>query len=205
MADVVITYETLYEILRREKFREELQKLNETFFQDIVNYLKDKKSILESQQNKVSIFTSVETSKTKRQIENTVKILNELYERRESKIVRMAMFSSRSEDNVEVSALLPEEKELYEQLKTTLDGFRKGILFNLLSEKMPEILKNNHAKDLKTPEEAKDNILIKFKEAVPKFIGDDTNIYGPFEPEDLANLPKKTAALLIEKNRAERI
>ena len=117
MADVVITYETLYEILRREKFREELQKLNETFFQDIVNYIKDKKSILESQQNKVSIFTSVETSKTKRQIENTVKILNELYERRESKIVRMAMFSSRSEDNVEIGALLPEEKELYDKLK----------------------------------------------------------------------------------------
>ncbi|MDD5331342.1 MAG: hypothetical protein PHE43_00785 [Candidatus Nanoarchaeia archaeon] len=205
MAEVIITYETLYEILRREKFREELQKLNETFFQDIINYLKDKKTILESQQTKVSIFTSVESSKTKKQIENTLKILKELYERREAKIIRMATFSSRSEENSEVDSLLPEEKQLYLELKTTLDSYRQGILFNLLSEKMPEISKREVSKDLKTPENPKDTILIKFIQAVPKFLGEDLNVYGPFEPEDIANLPAKTANLLIQKSRAESI
>ncbi|MDD5253817.1 MAG: hypothetical protein PHG05_01790 [Candidatus Nanoarchaeia archaeon] len=205
MAEVVITYETLYELLRREKFREELQKLDENFFKDVVNYLKDKTLILNSQSQKESIFTSVETSKTKRQIENTSKILKELYERREAKIVRMAMFSSRAEDPIQIESLLPEEKKMYESLKETLDSFRQGILYNLLAEKMPEMVKNEISKDLKTPEIPRSNKLIKFKEAVPKFIGEDTYIYGPFEPEDIANLPIKTADLLIQKNRAEPI
>jgi DNA replication initiation complex subunit (GINS family) len=42
MADVKITYETLFDLLRREKNRNELQQLDPSFYLDVVSYLKEK-------------------------------------------------------------------------------------------------------------------------------------------------------------------
>ena len=64
MSEITITYETLYELLRREKFRQELQQLTPTFYQDTVNYIKEKQVILDSQKNKDSIFAT-ESEKTR--------------------------------------------------------------------------------------------------------------------------------------------
>ena len=43
--DAIITYETLYEIVRLEKQRKELQKLDDTFFLNVVKYLEEKKAM----------------------------------------------------------------------------------------------------------------------------------------------------------------
>ena len=59
--EVIITYDTLYEILRREKYRPELQSLEPTFFKDVTKYIEEKKSILDSQQKKDSIFAKLES------------------------------------------------------------------------------------------------------------------------------------------------
>ena len=61
--NTIITYETLYEILRREKSRPELQELDDSFYRNLVKYIEEKKAILESQRKKESIFTSVEIQK----------------------------------------------------------------------------------------------------------------------------------------------
>ena len=76
MAKVIITYDTLYEILRREKFRNELQLLDGDFFDNVVSYLNQKSAILDSQKNRDSIFSS-EYKKTERTIQNTKKLLKE--------------------------------------------------------------------------------------------------------------------------------
>ena len=39
--------------------------------------------------------------------------------------------------------------------------------------------------------------------AIPQFIGDDLNTYGPFEEEYIASLPEKVADILIIKNKAK--
>ena len=36
-------------------------------------------------------------------------------------------------------------------------------------------------------------------------MGEDLKIYGPFEKEDVSNIPRKVAEVLIKKNRAEEI
>ena len=200
MSKVVITYDTLYEILRREKFRKELQKLDDNFFDNTLNYLNDKSKIYESQKEKDSIFSS-EFKKTEKTLENTKKILKELYEKRESKIIMLALFSSRTaptEDDI--IAMLPEEKRLYSTLLDDLTKFRKDILQNLLENKQPKV----EGKSIKS-ENQDSKSLIRFLHAVPKFVGEDLTIYGPFDAHDVANLPKGIANVLITKERAEKI
>ena len=64
MAEEIITYEILYDILRRERSRQELQKLDINFFNDINKYIKEKKAILEDIKSKSSIFYKKEIEKT---------------------------------------------------------------------------------------------------------------------------------------------
>ena len=59
----IITYETLFEILQKEKLRMELQKLNSNFHENFTKYLEEKTSILNSQRSKDTIF-SLEIQKT---------------------------------------------------------------------------------------------------------------------------------------------
>jgi len=198
--EIIITYETLYEIMRREKFRPELQKLNKEFFDDFIKYLEEKKVILESQQKKKSIFTSSETEKTKRQIENTKKIIRELYEKRESKILQLAIFASRNHDNPVFNEMLDEEKKFFKELLETINNYRNNILHNLIKGKNPEI--KEKPKELKI--EKKDLIkMVRFLQPIPKFVGTDLNIYGPFEEEEIAAIPSEIADLLTKKKKTE--
>ncbi|MBL7100403.1 MAG: DNA replication complex GINS family protein [Nanoarchaeota archaeon] len=200
--DVVITYETLYEILRREKLRAELQPLDKNFFKDVVKYLSEKQSILDSQMKKVSIFSSSETQKIQKQIENIKRMIQELYERRENKIFQLAVFSSRVNDKANSKGMLDEERDLYDHLVSILNSFRKCVLFNVLSLKNPQVKLESEPKELKT-EIKPSNGLVRFLHATPKFIGDDLKVYGPFEAEDVASLPLKVTNILIKNERVE--
>ena len=199
MAELTITYESLYDVLRKEKTRAELQKLDSNFFKKVSVYIKEKNSILESHQKKSSIFAEKEIENTKKQIENTKKMLKELYNKRELKVLKLALSSSRINSKQDISSMLPEEKQLYDNIIKCLNESREDILNNLLNKNDSEL----EPKTIKTGE--KDLKLVRFLNAVPKFVGNDLKVYGPFEQEDVANLPSKIAKLLIEKNKAEEI
>lgn len=223
--DVNVTYDTLFDILRREKSREDLQELQESFFVDVVDYLKDKTRIMETSQGK--LFSEEEMDKTRLQIMNIRKILRELYERREKKIISMALNKSRTKSSlINTSVLLKEEREFYAEINTVLDRFRQGILENVLEKKHPKVNKietreirqqdspaidgqpvssvsgETSPKELKKDPDKKTKT-VRFLNPMPKFIGPDMVIYGPFDEEDIANLPEGAADVLIEKGRAE--
>jgi len=185
-----ISYETLYETLRREKARQELQKLEKTFYKDVSSYIKDKLAVLESQKQKSSIFAQKEIEKTERQLENIKKIIKELYERRELKITQLALSFAKTKNIDEIPELLPEERVMFENLVSLLKNTRIHIVEGLF-ERKPKEIKSEETK------------LVRFIEAVPRFIGEDNNEYGPFEEEYVALLPNKVAELLIKSNRAE--
>ncbi|MCD4759944.1 hypothetical protein K8R33_03580 [archaeon] len=201
--DIIITYETLYDILRREKDRVELQTLPETFLQDLINYLKKKKEILQSQEKKKSIFTSIEVQKTRKQIESIQKIIKELYERRESKIIQLAIISSRTNiETEEKTVMLLEEHELYDSIIKKLDYYRENVLYQLSNGDAPKV----KTKALKKPEKPnKTAKKLKFLVDIPKFIGTDLETYGPFNNEEKTNIPNEIADLLIKQQKAEEI
>jgi DNA replication initiation complex subunit (GINS family) len=215
--EINITYETLFELLRREKTREELQKLDNTFFEDVVNYLKDKKAALDKPKD--DLFAAEERRKAEIQFENIKKILKEFYERREKKIINMAMDMSRismgalNSEIVDTSAMLKEEKELFDCVVEILNNNRKGILYNVLEAMIPNVEKKEiketkeETKEVETGSEVSkeepNQKMVRFLHAVPKFVGKDLEEYGPFEQEDIANLPDEIADVLIAKQRTE--
>jgi DNA replication initiation complex subunit (GINS family) len=209
--EINITYETLFELFRREKTREELQKLDKNFFEDVVNYLKEKQAALNLPKN--DIFAAEERRKAEMQLENIKNILKEFYEKREKKIINMALDMSRTgmgalnSEIVDTSAMLKEEKGLFDLLVKSLNNSRKGVLYNILEAKVPDI--KEEEKEAKEEAEQKEEVKadpkkkIRFLQAVPKFIGTDLQEYGPFEKEDSAGLPAEIADILINKGRAE--
>ena len=207
--EVVITYETLYELLKRERERTDLQKLEPSFFSDTINYIKDKKKILEAK-TEDSVFAPEERKKTERQLENIYKIVKELYERREKKIISLATDKSRTRSNlIDASGLLKEEKVFFDALTNMLDNYREAILFAVLNEKMPFMQSLDEKKPVEMFRSAielkKPTRLVRFTSHVPKFVGPELEEYGPFEEEDIANLPAEIADVLINKAKAEEI
>lgn len=137
--EVRITYETLYEILRREKSTDELQKLDHTFCTDVLSYLRDKTKILADAAGKFDVFSVNERDSTQVQLNNIKRILKELYEKRERKIIDMALNKSRTNSNIiDTANLLDIERPIYNELIKTLDSFRKDILLAMLELRMQE-------------------------------------------------------------------
>ncbi len=208
MQEVVITYETLFELLKRERERSDLQKLDPAFFNDVISYIKDKKKIIEAKSD--SVFAPEEKKKTERQLENIYKILKELYEKREKKIIQLALDKSRTRSNlIDASALLREEKVFFDAVTDILDSYREAILYTVMNEKLPFMKPLEEKKPLaefKSALEVKKNTkLVRFMYHVPKFVGPELEEYGPFEEEDIANLPIEIADVLVNKGKTEEI
>ena len=203
----IITYERLYELLRKEKYSQELQKIDEGFFQSVVKYLEEKTAIIQAQKSKESIFSS-EIEKTEKQLVNVKKIVKELYEKRENKIMQLALFSSRIKERDVASSLLPEERKLFLEVVDTLSHFRESVLERVVERKAPST-EGRKPKELKREEESSETIqnmkVVRMVHPVPQFVADDMKVYGPFEEEDTSIMPKKAANILIDKKRAEEI
>lgn len=207
--EVVITYETLFELLKREKERPDLQKLEPAFFSDTISYIKDKKKIIDAKSD--SVFAQEERKKTERQLENIYKIIKDLYERREKKIISLAIDKSRTKSNlIDTTALLKEEKVVFDALTNLLDAYRDAILYSVLNGKMPFMDRlepiPKEKEDFKSALELKKPTkLVRFTGHVPKFVGPELEEYGPFEEEDIASLPAEIADVLMGKAKAEEI
>lgn len=213
--EVVITHETLFEILKIEKDRSELQKLDDNFFSEVVKYIKDKSKITRAND---SLFSYEDKKKTEKQLENIRRILKNLYDKREKKIINLALDKSRTKsDVIDTSALLKEEKKFFDSLVDYFNIYREGILYNLLNENVPiieekkeEASKGGFNPEIKKPIEEKNETknstkLVRFIHPVPKFVGKDLEEYGPFEEDDMANLPNEIVDVLLLKSRVEEI
>ena len=210
--EITITYETLFEILVREKGREELQKLEVNFFDDLVKYIEEKKAILEKNRHK-SIFAEDESVAVITQLENIKSIINELYDRRERKVLNMAINKARTKSGlINISALLVEEKQLFEELTNTLSKYRYDYIDKMLNSKGHQSTKKPVKTLLEEPkkeveeqpvEELKAEIMrVKFVAEVSKFAGTNLEEYGPFKPEDVAEVPEQIANILINSQKA---
>lgn len=228
MDNIKITLETLYDMLRNEKKKEDLQKLDQAFFFDVVSYLRGKQALLEMKKEGENIFAAGEKEKLEYELRSIRRILKELYEKREKKIIDIAMNKSRTgSDIIDTSAMLREEKDFYAQILQSLDHFRRGVLLNLFRAELPSVYGAVQRVDLsleQRKEQIKAELLqqseqeesepqkpviiktkIRFTHPTPSFVWKDMKVYGPFDVGEETEIFPEVAELLVRKGRAEKL
>ena len=223
MGDSTITFESLYNLVRKEKTSEEIQELSPEIYEQIITYLKTKIQIYKD--SKKRQINPKEIEKIKTQIVSARKLIKELYERRERKISDLAINKSRiKSEKVDDSNILEEEKQIVYELTEIHKKYRDGILLNLVNAKMPfsEKIKEpvkeekpvtENSQETKnelpsTDEPKEEKIILKsicFTKPVPKFLGKNMEIYGPFKPGDIIKIDEDIAKILIDKEHAHEL
>ena len=211
MSDINITYDLLFDILRIEKSREDLQKLDTQFYLNVVDYLNTKEVIITNPTTPIG-----ERELTRIQLANVKRILVELYDRREKKIINLAIYKMKTGSGLlNTESLLSQEKQLFDNVYAVLSKSRNSILTNVLEGKIPQdsimttsqplVVTSSKNSDLAIETMVDDGMIrsVRFIRPVPKFMGPELETYGPFEENDIASLPSKIAILLIKKSRAE--
>ncbi len=179
-----IDYDELRRIYRLEKNTSRLVDVEEDFFVSLNSFMKtEKEAYLKS-------LTDPSSSKAT-SFSNLQKLLVELFELREKKLLNKALVSSRTGDDT-VFKSSKEEQKTFKKMLTVLKEHRfylDSIFGN--SEK-----ETQEKKDL-------NNSRIRILKEVPSFVGSDMKEYGPFKEKEEVELPQKTASLLIKRELAE--
>lgn len=180
----MITYNDIYEITRKERYSEQLQKLSKNFIADVANYLKEKKEIASKEDDD---FSDV-IIKTKKQLENAITLFKELMLRRRRKILDLVLIAA------ETGISKQDFDNMLEFEKTLFEDFMKCI--DVSDKKFKEALNGKK-------EEMQKNELVVFKEDVEEFVDLDGKKMGSFEKGQIANIPKEIAKILIEDGKVE--
>lgn len=169
-----ITFELIRRIQREEQRVPRLTKLPAQFYTNVRTYLKRKQTL----DNRKSAIEG----------KNAERLVEDIFSRRERKIVNAALVAART--GIPPENLTDEEREYFNSILSITKARREGFLDKVVEK----------------PAEQKETAkLIVFKEEVPAFIGVDEKNYGPFKKGDVANLPDQNMQVLIERGVAEEL
>ena len=252
--DVHITYETLFDLLRKERSLDELQHLDVDFWSHVVSYLRERDSFMKK-------TSMAEQEKTRIQLQNIKRIIKEIYEHRQRKLVNLAINVVRTESAayLDRGSMLEEEKLLFENLLKLLTTHKQELLLQVLNNDFsllsPEVSSedssksssedsfnsssddssNKSSESISTSsssysssessnnsqsEESKlkdvsseensvssddEDILVKFLTSVPKFLGKDKEVFGPYDQGKMVSLPSSLVAILLKKGKVQKV
>ena len=183
----MISYNELYDALRKERYSEQLQFIPKNFIKEVSVYLKDKKEIA----NKKNDDFSDTILKTRKQFENSIAIFKELILRRKKKILELAFVAAETGiSKRDFENMLAVEKECFDGIMKSLE---KG------DKKIAEILKGVGKED------KKNNKMVVFVENTEEFLDLEGNRLGPFKKGDIANISEEVANILIIDKKVEGI
>jgi len=175
MAEETITFELIRKIQREEEKQPKLTKLPENFYSQIGNYLIQKKRIAAAKSDRKETF----------EVKNAERLIEDIFSRRERKILNHAIISART--GISTENLTEEEERFHSQIVQSLKGRRMDILKRVLEQS-----------------ETKEGMVI-FKQDTPAFVGADMLNYGPFKEGDVAKIPDDNKQILLEKGVVEEI
>jgi len=184
----MITYNDIYEALRKEKYSEKLQVLCKKFVLEVANYIEEKKNLVE--QNKELL--SDEVVRIKKQIENAKSIFDELILLRKRKLLGLVFVASETGiSKQDFENMLDFEKELFDNMVGLMKDAEKKLLTQF---EAGGVISSVEGKDLK---------LLLFLDDVEELVGFKGESLGPFSKGEVANLPKQIADILMSDKRAE--
>jgi DNA replication initiation complex subunit (GINS family) len=183
----MITYNELYDALRKERYSEQLQPIPKNFIKEVSSYLNDKKELADKKDEDFSDSIL----KTKKQFENSIAILKELILRRKKKILELAFVAAETGiSKRDFENMLAIEKEQFDGVMKSLE---KG------DKKIEEILKGTNI------ESKSQNKMVVFVQDTETLIDFEGNEIGPFKKGELVNISEPIALILINDKLAEAV
>lgn len=173
----MITFGTLRDVQREER-KGGLSRLPQGFYLEVGGYIEELEKLCKDEDAKS--LQAIE-------LKNAKNVLQDIYDRREKKIVNMALMSVRGE-KIDAENLTDMEGGLLDTLVASLKKQRKDAF--------------NEVEKVKKGE--KERLTVRFLEDFPAFSGVDTNEYGPFTKGSTAELPKTNAQILLKKGIVEK-
>src|SRR5437867_4446733 len=162
MVDETITFEMIRKIQMEEQTSPKLARLPENFFEKVNSYINQKKKI---SSNKGDMKLTLE-------LKNIERLVEDIYNRRERKILNQVIISARTDMSPE--NLIAEEKEYFERVLNEVKNRREDYFKKIFEKKAEQM-----------------DTLIIFKEDTPEFVALDEKVYGPFKKGDIAKLPEE--------------
>ena len=178
----------LYDAWRREKFdSKDLQPLDPHFFTEISQYIRkihEELRMLDEKTLKYHILNI--------ELDNAQELFSSLMETRLQKLISYGF----EHKDLSRQQLAVEESSIY---KRVLEAFNEHE--NLRDRILEGVNIDSTAKvDLGT-----EKIVVRFTARIPAIVAMDMETYGPFEPEDVATLPRDNAEALIRQKAAVKI
>ena len=174
MAEDTITFQLIRKIQLEEQKVNTLTRLPANFFQAVSNYMDQKKKLIASDDRKNAL-----------EIKNIERLVEDIFDRRERKILNAAIITARS--GLPPENLDEDETPFYDSIVNLVKN-RRGDTLKLLFTKSEETMST-----------------LVFKEDTPAFLGIDEKTYGPFKKGDRAVLPEENMKILLERSVLEEL
>ena len=136
------------------------------------------------------------------QLQNIKKILKELYDRREEKIIEMSLIRSKTKTNIiDTSNLLEQEKTLYNSIVDVLNNYRESIINSVIEmrsvTKPVFVIEDKQEKKTELPVTK-----LRFIQEIEPFFGKELEEYGPFKANEIAYIPNELANVILSQGKA---
>lgn len=168
-------YNELRKVHIEEKKSNNISHLKENFYVEINDYIEKTKNKLNNEPNPA----------LRRELENCLKILNEVQKKRVEKIILYG-FNEIYNGFDPLDNLTYEERKLYEEIKKNVTKVKKNF-------------------EKRNTKQKEDIIKVRVLKQIPKVKGPDGKDYGPFKEGEIYELPSKIGELLISAKKSEMI
>jgi DNA replication factor GINS len=190
-------YDELFTAWKLEKNSEAIQPLPSDFFKKVLGYLSE----LSELRSREKVGSSIESAR-RREIDYVKFMLSNLLKMRAKKIALLSL-----EDSSELAPdLIETEAGLVERLRELMREYAKQCAqpsnaSEIITEKSSEMETRSSA----MPQDNSALMLLRVLQPIPKLVGVDLDEYGPFQPEDIASLPRENALVLIARGAASEV
>lgn len=180
----MISYTDLYEVLRKEKYSENLQLLPKDFLNQVAEYLGDKKT-----ESKEEDLFQEAVVRNKKQLENFISLFKELMLRRKKKLLALIFVAT------ETGIMKRDYENMLSFEQKTFDSMVK--VFEEGDKQLSQFLQG------KSEKEKLIYSLVLFNEDVEPFVDMNGSIIGPFKAGQLANLDNEVSSILVSGGKAK--
>jgi len=132
----------------------------------------------------------IENPEIKEQKNNLTQLLNDIYERRRTKITLQALRTKSNEKTPENAT--PQEQQFYKSLTAILAESRENTFRPAIAKPQKQAVDVNKIK-------------VKILRPLPAIVASDLNEYGPYNGTETTELPEENAKILITQGIAEEV